>query len=628
MQQLTNTTLGRYEILEEIGAGAMGIVYRATDPLLERSVAIKTIRIDVTAAEREEFKKRFFREAKSAGKLNHPNIVTVYDAGESGNVAFIAMELLEGEDLRSHISLTVKIPYARSAEIIADVARALHYAHGEGVIHRDVKPGNIILLNNGIVKLADFGIARLASGSGTQTGQMFGTPKYMAPEQIAGRQADARTDIFSLGIVFYQLITGVAPFDGDSFSSIMFRVMQEPAVSPSDLVEGLPHGFEYVLSKALAKDPNNRYQTSAEMETDLRALASSEGHDMLPWGVGGLRSLAQNPASARELPMSWESTQFIDRPSDRASTNDGTVAVPSAVAAAVAAAANSQNVATMPLPDAAERARAAALVPMATPMSATLARDVEAQRNEGAAAALNSAAMATPATASGTTPIAAAGTAPITALVDAKPAVKSEPKPAAAPARSGSKADRKVKPSGKTPDVTEAVAPARSKLKLLLAGAAGVGAVAVAIFALKQPAGISPAGGVDLPQAAGSMPAVSASAAAATASATDVPTIVAVDPSSPASVVLPSIVSIVASEPDAAASVPAAPTEGRLAIAASPWGEVFVDGQSRGVTPPLTELKLPPGTYTVQIRNSEFPPFERRITIEAGKRSRITAKFK
>ncbi|MCX7894314.1 MAG: serine/threonine protein kinase, partial [Burkholderiales bacterium] len=173
------------------------------DPLLERNVAIKTIRIDVTAAEREEFKKRFFREAKSAARLNHPNIVTVYDAGESGEIAYIAMELLDGKDLRHYIRKDERPGYERTAEIVADVARALHYAHIEGVVHRDVKPGNIIVLHNGAVKLADFGIARLASGSGTQTGQTFGTPKYMAPEQIAGRPVDGRADIFALGIVLY-----------------------------------------------------------------------------------------------------------------------------------------------------------------------------------------------------------------------------------------------------------------------------------------------------------------------------------------------------------------------------------------------------------------------------------------
>jgi serine/threonine-protein kinase len=291
---LVNMQLGRYKVVSKIGQGAMGVVYRATDPLLERDVAIKTIRIDVSANEREEFKKRFFREAKSAAKLNHRNIVTVFDAGEVEDVAYIAMELLDGQDLRNFLGEGERLSLERAASIIADVANALHYAHEQGVIHRDVKPGNIILLSNNTVKLADFGIARLQSSNATQTGQMFGTPKYMAPEQIMGKPADARADIFSLGVVLYQLVTGVAPFDGETFSAIMFSVIQEPAMSPSDIVGKVPAGVEYILSKALAKKPENRYQSAMEMEADLRYFALSNEKAALPWGVGGLRSKADS----------------------------------------------------------------------------------------------------------------------------------------------------------------------------------------------------------------------------------------------------------------------------------------------------------------------------------------------
>ncbi|MBU6437090.1 MAG: serine/threonine protein kinase, partial [Betaproteobacteria bacterium] len=346
---LENTQLGRYRVIAKIGSGAMGVVYRGTDPLLEREVAIKTIRIDVSASEREEFKRRFFREAKSAARLNHPNIVTVFDAGEADDVAYIAMELLDGQDLRHFLTPENRLTLERCAAVVADVANALDYAHREGVIHRDVKPGNIVLLANGTVKLADFGIARLQSGNATQTGQMFGTPKYMAPEQITGRPADARTDIFSLGVVLYQLATGAAPFDGETFSSIMFSVIQEPALSPSDIIGKVPKGFEYIISKSLAKKPENRYQNAAEMERDLRRLAMTDEMEPLPWSVGGIRSRAdaqQAEAAATAAappapatPPAAPASAPAPRPAARESDQTRILTVPAALAQAQAAAA-------------------------------------------------------------------------------------------------------------------------------------------------------------------------------------------------------------------------------------------------------------------------------------------------
>jgi eukaryotic-like serine/threonine-protein kinase len=280
--------LSRYQISGKLGEGAMGVVYRAFDPLLERIVAVKTIKLDFSPSEEEDFERRFFREAKSAARLNHPNIVTVYDAGKFGDIAYIAMEFLEGKDLRQLMIKKQSLPVARIVEIVAAVADGLAYAHENGVVHRDIKPANIMVLDNGGVKIADFGIAQIQTGTRTMSNMIVGTSKYMSPEHITGLPVDGRTDIFSLGVVLYQLLTGVAPFEGDTLTTIMYRVIHEAAALPSLFVEGIPSGFEYILAKALAKNPENRYQTAAEFAADLRNYAALAVAPMPPWTVGGL----------------------------------------------------------------------------------------------------------------------------------------------------------------------------------------------------------------------------------------------------------------------------------------------------------------------------------------------------
>lgn len=280
---ITMQQLGRYEIQDKLGEGAMGVVYRAFDPLLERIVAIKTVKLDLTPAEQEDFQQRFFKEARSAARLNHPNIVTVFDAGKVEDVAYIAMEYLEGRNLRQMILKEPLFSHARMAEIAAAVADGLDYAHRNGVVHRDVKPANIMVLDNGAVKLADFGIAQLQSSTKTMTGQVLGTPKYMSPEQIIGEHVDGRSDIFSLGIVLYQMLTTVSPFDSSSVSAVMYKVIHEPAVLPSLITQGVPRGFEYILARALAKKPEDRYQTAAEMASDLRRFHEMDEVVDIPW---------------------------------------------------------------------------------------------------------------------------------------------------------------------------------------------------------------------------------------------------------------------------------------------------------------------------------------------------------
>ncbi|TAK92060.1 MAG: serine/threonine protein kinase [Burkholderiaceae bacterium] len=263
--------LGRYLLQDIIGQGAMGTVYRAHDPVLDRIVAIKTIRLDLNRAEREDFERRFQLEAQSSAKLNHPGIITVYDAGEVSNVAYIAMEYLQGRDLRE-LSKGHRLNHKQVASIAAQVADALAYAHQNGVVHRDVKPGNVMVLAKGRTKLMDFGIARLQTNEMTQAGTALGTPKYMSPELVSGQEADGRADIYSLGVVLYQMLTGVAPFEGETISATMYQILHEPAAHPSTLGIEISPGFSYILNRALAKRPQDRYETAKDMANDLRRV--------------------------------------------------------------------------------------------------------------------------------------------------------------------------------------------------------------------------------------------------------------------------------------------------------------------------------------------------------------------
>jgi serine/threonine protein kinase len=265
--------LGRYEILSELGKGAMGIVYRAVDPLIDRTVAIKTININLSGDEIAGFVERFNREAKSAGRLNHPNIVTIYDVGRVDDIAFIAMEHLEGRDLREIIASKQPLKLDWIVEITAQVADALAFAHEHGIVHRDIKPANIMVLRNDVVKIMDFGIAMTSSGSQTQVGTILGSPRYMSPEQVSGKTVDGRSDIFSLGAILYELLTGIPAFGGESGSnitSIMYQVMNEIPDPPWMVNPSLPAAFDYIVSRALAKKPEERYQTAREMSDDLR----------------------------------------------------------------------------------------------------------------------------------------------------------------------------------------------------------------------------------------------------------------------------------------------------------------------------------------------------------------------
>jgi serine/threonine-protein kinase len=259
-------TLGRYEILQELGQGAMGTVYLGRDPSINREVAIKTLNFnEVDPDQLLDVKARFFREAEAAGRLSHPNIVTIYDAGEDQDMAFIAMELLRGKDLTGFCQPEKLLPTEQALHVVASVAEALDYAHIQGVVHRDIKPANIILQEDKQVKVADFGIARVMSSSKTKTGIILGTPSYMSPEQVAGKKVDGRSDLFSLGVVFYELLGGKKPFQGENLTALMYAITSGSYVPLAEIAPSTPSCCLQIVKKLMAKGVSKRYKTAADV---------------------------------------------------------------------------------------------------------------------------------------------------------------------------------------------------------------------------------------------------------------------------------------------------------------------------------------------------------------------------
>ena len=267
------STLGRYKIISEIGQGAMGVVYKAVDPIIDRTVAIKTINLNLSRQELEEYEARFQQEIKAAGRLNHPNIVTIYDVGKTDQVAYMAMEFLEGNELKDIIASGNLMPVDQVVDIIAQVADGLWFAHQQDIVHRDVKPSNIMVMKGGIAKITDFGIARLPNSAvKTMTGLILGSPRYMSPEQVIGKAIDARSDIFSLGVVLYEALTGTAPFDGDNVNAIMYSTVNTTPTPPSQHNRNVPAMLDLIVAKAMAKLLEDRYQTIKELADDLREV--------------------------------------------------------------------------------------------------------------------------------------------------------------------------------------------------------------------------------------------------------------------------------------------------------------------------------------------------------------------
>ncbi|HSD51124.1 MAG TPA: serine/threonine-protein kinase, partial [Candidatus Methylomirabilis sp.] len=264
--------LGRYELLEELGRGAMGVVYKARDPQIDRLVALKVLATapGLDPGEAQQHRDRFQREARAAGRLAHPNIVTIHDVGEDQGRTFLVMELVEGQALDRILRTRRPLPLAEVLTIGEQVASALDYAHRHGIIHRDVKPANILLSREGSVKVTDFGIARITGADTTQAGQTFGTPSYMSPEQVQGLTLDGRSDIFSLGTVLHEVLSGERAFQGETLSTIIYRILHEEPIPLRRLNPAFPEALETCLRKALAKDPDARYAKATDLARDLR----------------------------------------------------------------------------------------------------------------------------------------------------------------------------------------------------------------------------------------------------------------------------------------------------------------------------------------------------------------------
>jgi serine/threonine-protein kinase len=318
---------GRYQILSELGRGAMGVVYQARDPKINRVVAVKTISMAGQPAQEErEYRERFFREAEAAGRLSHPGIVTIFDVGEEPETRapYIVMELVGGQSLEQLLARgDHKLPLETALQLTLELAKALDFAHGQGVIHRDLKPANILITEDGHPKIADFGVAKLNLANQSLAGRVLGTPAFMSPEQLNGDAVDGRSDLFSLGVVLYTMLTGYRPFQGNSALTVCFKVVNRDPVPATVLDTDLPPGLDYIIERAMAKDPAQRYQRGMEMALDIQALqegrepqskakqpGSFAGADAAQtedgwagsWAAGHRAGTAKPPLSAPALP--------------------------------------------------------------------------------------------------------------------------------------------------------------------------------------------------------------------------------------------------------------------------------------------------------------------------------------
>ena len=301
METRVGTFLDRYEIDAKLGQGAMGVVYRARDPKLQRTVAIKTVSLSALDPEAEqEFRRRFVIEARAAGQLLHPGIVTIFDVREDPE-PFLVMEFVEGQSLQQLISRESRtLPLSTTLRLVQEVAEALHYAHLQGVVHRDIKPANILVTPDGHPKIADFGVAKLNQSELTSPGQVFGSPAFMAPEQLTGEESDARSDLFSLGVILYYMLTGHRPFQGNSTTTVCFKLINHEPVPVSAFEAKFSPQLDKIVSQAMAKDPAQRYQSGMAMAADIQALRERSG--FLHGGVAPIKTLPQPPPASLAIP--------------------------------------------------------------------------------------------------------------------------------------------------------------------------------------------------------------------------------------------------------------------------------------------------------------------------------------
>jgi serine/threonine-protein kinase len=330
MSQPNITVLGRYKILELLGRGAMGVVYKAIDPAIDRVVAIKTINLTLSAEEVAEYEARFTQEAKAAGRLNHPNIVSIYDVGKTDSFAWMALEFIDGRELKMLMRGDKPLPLLDAIDVITQVADGLAFAHARDVIHRDIKPSNIMVMQDEdrwIAKITDFGIARTpTSAVKTMTGVVLGSPRYMSPEQVTGKAIGPTSDIFSLGVVLFEALTGAPPFDSPSINSIMYQTVHEPAAVPSSINSRVPQELDAIVARALAKAPGDRFASMRDFSKALREVRKLiENGTATPASTEKVVAPAQSDALSRLLASPI--TEAPETPS-RQELSDGTRLAP------------------------------------------------------------------------------------------------------------------------------------------------------------------------------------------------------------------------------------------------------------------------------------------------------------
>ena len=469
--------LGRYRLIEEVARGAGGVVYKARDPLIDRLVTIKTMAVGLPDDEYPEFQRRVERELKSAGRLNHPNIVTIYDVGITGDIAYIAMEFIDGRSLRDMLNSHLCLMPAIAADIAAQVADGLDFVHQRGLVHRNINPDNVMVLRNGVVKITDFGIARPSRGSHTLIAEVVASPRYTSPEQVMGEKVDERSDIFSLGAILYEMLTGVPPFAGGKLHEVAQRIVNEMPLAPSLRNRAVPPAFDSIVANALAKRPDERYRTAREMAGDLRTVAQAPGN-------------AAKAAATAEPPETSQIAQDMNAEGTANDARGGLEQCPLVETPAI---------------DTIRRKRPVALYAAAVLLlTAAAGWALLSGETRGLPDSPKSTAKAVDTTHSGT-----------------------------------AESDR-----------SEASAPALPRE----------------------------------PEARGPRAAI-----------------------------------------PPATAVPKATV--RVALAVSPWGEVYVDGQRKGASPPMKELTLTPGIYAIEIRNSTFPPYRESIDLRSSTKAKITHKF-
>jgi len=551
--QPTIAQVGRYALKRSLGLGGLGQVHEAWDPLLSRTVAIKTLQFESDPRTRNSLDRLFLNEARAVAGLSHPNIVTVYDAGLSPQGVYLAMERLQGKDLRQKLGEGWKPGPAVVAQLVRRIADALAYAHARGVVHCDIKPGNIFISGSDKPKVLDFGIARVAHGRAVPAalqGTVAGSPHYLAPEQLLGKDVDARTDIYSLGVVFYELLSGRRAFAGDSVEQITTAVLtNHPA--PAHLIRsGVPEALSAIAARAMARDPDARYATASEMAADIRnwfeqprtagqsrseraearraakqavAKASSTAPRRWPWALAG--------ASAALVGILAVGVVLVLR------TGQPPAASPLPAVAAASSATDAQGNANSP--------------PPASPREGDVVMSGGVPVVDGNTTANAAASPASAVPAPGGATGSAAPQAPNQASQDQ---VTTTPGTPATSATAG------------TPATTVAAKPAPTRNN--------VGTTRVAANAR------------DAGRRTGQSPAASSGAAATAAAAT-----------------------------------------GTLQLAISPWGQIEIDGQAAGTTPPLTQLTLPAGSHSITIRNADFPPFSTTVQVQADKPTVVRHRF-